>query len=178
MNTKLYSLFVFVYLLIAYCATVQGKKNVNGKNDIYESNMIKKKSQKNYNKGNKHMQRTDEDDAGNFDINYLYKCVYYAYIQTIQNCVNTKVYILKENNEKFYENKKESTHSVSKMEKRKAKAEKIAKRQKAYAFAITSITALTILYFMRGYITKSLSNPNSSISKLIKKTVDIKNKNP
>ncbi|SCL83199.1 conserved rodent malaria protein, unknown function [Plasmodium chabaudi adami] len=178
MNKKLYSLFVFVYLLIVYCATAQGNKNGNGKGDRHESNVIKKKYKKNYNKGNKHMQRTDEDDAGTFDIKYLYKCVYCAYIQTIQNCVNTKVYILKENNENFDENKKESTHSVSKMEKRRAKAEKIAKRQKAYAFAITSITALTILYFMRGYITNSLSNPNSSISKLIKKTVAIKNPKP
>ncbi|CAD2110675.1 hypothetical protein YYG_05096 [Plasmodium vinckei petteri] len=143
MNKKLYSLFVFVYLIIVYCATVQGKKNVNGKNDRHEPNMIKKKYKKNYNKDTKYVQRTDEDGTD----------------------------ILKENN-------KESPHSISKEEKRRAKAEKIAKMHKAYAFSITSITALTILYFIRGYITNSLSNPNSNTSKLIRKAVDIKNKKP
>ncbi|CAD2110597.1 conserved rodent malaria protein, unknown function [Plasmodium vinckei] len=143
MNKKLYSLFVFVYLIIVYCATVQGKKNVNGKNDRHEPNMIKKKYKKNYNKDTKYVQRIDEDGTD----------------------------ILKENN-------KESTNSISKEEKRRAKAEKIAKRNIAYAFSITSITALTILYFIRGYITNSLSNPNSNTSKLIRKAVDIKNKKP
>ncbi|CAD2088764.1 conserved rodent malaria protein, unknown function [Plasmodium vinckei lentum] len=143
MNKKLYSLFVFVYLIIVYCATVQGKKSVNEKNDRHEPNMIKKKYKKNYNKDNKYVQITHEDGTD----------------------------ILKENNKK-------STHSVSKEEKRRAKAKKIAKTNIAYAFSITSITALTILYFIRGYITNSLSSPNSKISKIIDKTVDIKNQKP
>ncbi|KEG00244.1 hypothetical protein YYE_04912 [Plasmodium vinckei vinckei] len=143
MNKKLYSLFVFVYLIIVYCATVQGNKNPNGKNDRHGPNMIKKKYKKNYNKDNKYVQRIDEDVTD----------------------------ILKENN-------KESTHSVSKEEKRRAKAEQIAKMHKAYGFTITSLTALTILYLIRGYIVNSLSNSNSNISQLIKKSVDIKNQKP
>ncbi|SCL83132.1 hypothetical protein PCHDK_000492200 [Plasmodium chabaudi adami] len=150
MNKKLYSLFVFVYLLIAYCATVQGNKNVNGKGDRHESNVIKKKYKKNYNKGNKHMQRSDEDYTD----------------------------ILKENNENFDENKKESAQSISKMGKRRPKNEEISKRMIAYVFGITSITAVAILYYMQECVENTLSNPNSNISKLIDKAVAIKYKKP
>ncbi|CDU15987.1 uncharacterized protein PY17X_0115800 [Plasmodium yoelii] len=65
MNTKLYSLFVFIYLIVVYCATVQGNKN--GKNDVHEPNGINKKSNK---KDNKHVQKTDGiEDYENFDKN-------------------------------------------------------------------------------------------------------------
>ncbi|CAD2099407.1 conserved rodent malaria protein, unknown function [Plasmodium vinckei brucechwatti] len=144
MNKKLYSLFVFVYLIIVYCATIQGKKNDNGKNDRHAPSFIKKAYQNGQNKdNNKQVQRTAEDGID----------------------------ILKENN-------KESTYSVSKEEKRRAKAKKISKMHKAYAFGITSITAFTILYLIRGYIASSLSNPNSDMSKLIRKTIAVKNQQP
>ncbi|SCL89110.1 conserved rodent malaria protein, unknown function [Plasmodium chabaudi adami] len=67
MNKKLYSLFAFIYLIIVYCATVQGSRNDNGKYYDDEPNMIKKRYQKNYKQGNKYMQRTDEYDAENRD---------------------------------------------------------------------------------------------------------------
>ncbi|EAA15602.1 hypothetical protein YYC_01825 [Plasmodium yoelii 17X] len=85
MNTKLYSLFFFIYLIIVYCATVQGNKNSNGKADGHGLSFIKKVYQNSNNK-DKHMLRTDEDGIGTFNIKYLYKCVYYTYIQIIQNC--------------------------------------------------------------------------------------------
>ncbi|SBW38146.1 Plasmodium exported protein, unknown function [Plasmodium berghei] len=93
MNTKLYSLFVFIYLIIVYCATVHGNKNDNGKNNGNGLSFIKKIYQNDNNKDNKHVQRTGEDGIGTFDIKYLYKCFCYVYIQVIQNCVNTKVCI-------------------------------------------------------------------------------------
>ncbi|EAA21848.1 hypothetical protein [Plasmodium yoelii yoelii] len=73
MNTKLYSLFVFICLIIVYCATVQGSKD-NGKNGVYELKMIKKKHKKN-NKDNKHVQRAgeDEDEDDNIDYTNLVK---------------------------------------------------------------------------------------------------------
>ncbi|SCN58570.1 conserved rodent malaria protein, unknown function [Plasmodium chabaudi adami] len=67
MNKKLYSLFAFIYLIIVYCATVQGSRNDNGKYYDDEPNMIKKRYQKNYKQDNKYMQRADEYDAENRD---------------------------------------------------------------------------------------------------------------
>lgn len=93
MNKKLYSLFAFIYLIIVYCATAQGSRNANGKYYEDESSVIKKRYQKNYKRGNKYLQRTDEDDTGSFYIKHLYKYVYYPYIQIIQNFVNAKVCI-------------------------------------------------------------------------------------
>ncbi|VTZ66186.1 conserved rodent malaria protein, unknown function [Plasmodium chabaudi chabaudi] len=65
MNKKLYSLFAFIYLIIVYCATAQGSRNANGKYYEDESSVIKKRYQKNYKRGNKYLQRTDEDDTEN-----------------------------------------------------------------------------------------------------------------
>ncbi|CAD2083601.1 conserved rodent malaria protein, unknown function [Plasmodium vinckei brucechwatti] len=147
MNKKLYSLVVFIYIIIAYCATVQGNRGANGKNGGNDPSMIIKRYQKNYSKGNKHMQRTDEDDTEN----------------------NEELY---EN----YEINKALMHSVNEKEKEVAKGlHRILKVHKAFTFGIFTLLTLNILTIIRGYIASSLSNPNSHISQLIDKAVDNKN---
>ncbi|KEG00247.1 conserved rodent malaria protein, unknown function [Plasmodium vinckei vinckei] len=147
MNKKLYSLFVFIYIIIAYCATVQGNRGTNAKNGGNDPSMIKKRYQKNYNKGNKHMQRTDEDDTEN----------------------NEEFY---EN----YKINKALMHSVNENEKEVIKGfHKILKMHKALTFGIFTLVTLNILAIIRGYFASSISSPNSHISQLIDNAVDNKN---
>ncbi|CAD2095125.1 conserved rodent malaria protein, unknown function [Plasmodium vinckei] len=148
MNKKLYSLFAFVYLIIVYCATAQGKTNINGKNDIHGSNMIKKRYPQNYKKGNKRMERTNEDDEEN----------------------NEEFY---EN----YEINKALMHSANEKESEVIKGiNKILTIHKAFTFGIFTLVTLNILAIIREYVATSISNPNSHISQLINKAVN-KNQN-
>ncbi|CAD2083684.1 conserved rodent malaria protein, unknown function [Plasmodium vinckei lentum] len=147
MNKKLYSLFFFIYIIIAYCATAQGNRGNNGKNGGNVQSMIKKRYQKNNNKGNKYMQRTNEDDTEN----------------------NEEFYA-------NYEINKALMHSVNEKEKEVIKGlHKILRIHKAFTFGIFTLVALNILAIIRGYVASSLSNPNSHISQLIEKVVDNKN---
>ncbi|ETB63501.1 hypothetical protein YYC_00025 [Plasmodium yoelii 17X] len=142
MNKKLYSLFFLIYLIVLYCATVQGNKDDNGKNDRHGKNIIKK----NYNKNNKQMKGTNEDHT--------------------------------EDNEEFdenYEDNKESMSLINKKEKKESKANKLSKIQKAYAFGITTVIALNILFLLKNYVNNNLADPNGHIPKLINKAIAIKN---
>ncbi|CXH17083.1 hypothetical protein PBNK65E_000516800 [Plasmodium berghei] len=152
MNTKLYSLFVFIYLIIVYCATVQGNKN-NEKNDRHGINVIKKKNKKNYNKDDKHVERPDEDEDED-DIEY---------------------------NKEFYKNykaNKKYINSVKEEEKRKLEATHLSKIHKAYTLGICTLIILNSLFFFRDWVLQSISNPNSYINQLIQKKIDNKNKKP
>ncbi|CAD2094967.1 hypothetical protein YYG_04771 [Plasmodium vinckei petteri] len=148
MNKKLYSLFAFIYIIIAYCATVQGRnRDINGKNGGNGPSMIKKRYPQNYKKGNKRMERTNEDDEEN----------------------NEEFY---EN----YEINKALMHSANEKESEVIKGiNKILTIHKAFTFGIFTLVTLNILSIIREYVASSISNPNSHISQLINKSVDNKN---
>ncbi|CDU15843.1 conserved rodent malaria protein, unknown function [Plasmodium yoelii] len=146
MNTKLYSLFVFICLIIVYCATVQGSKD-NGKNGVYELKMIKKKHKKN-NKDNKHVQRAGEDEDEDDNIEF--------YIN--------------------YKSNKDYTNLVKEEEKRNEEVKRLSKMHKAYTLGMSTIIFLSTLFLIRDCVLESISRPDSYISQFIKKRIDNKYK--
>ncbi|ETB63244.1 hypothetical protein YYC_00083 [Plasmodium yoelii 17X] len=148
MNTKLYSLFVFICLIIVYCATVQGSKD-NGKDGVYELKVIKKKHKKNYNKDNKQVQRADENkDEDEGDIEF--------YIN--------------------YKSNKDYTNLVKEEEKRNEEVKRLSKMHKAYTLGMSTIIFLSTLFLIRDCVLESISRPDSYISQFIKKRIDNKYK--
>ncbi|SCL83620.1 conserved rodent malaria protein, unknown function [Plasmodium chabaudi chabaudi] len=139
MNTKLYSLFVFVYLIIVYCATVQGNKNDSGKNDRNAPSFIKKVYQNNQNKdNNKQVQRTAED--GDIIIDILKK----EYVD--RNIIQL----------------------IDAVDKKESKLKKINERKNLYkvlAMSLSALLAFKVIYDIRQQYKNIATNPNSVINK-------------
>ncbi|SCL87883.1 conserved rodent malaria protein, unknown function [Plasmodium chabaudi chabaudi] len=139
MNTKLYSLFVFVYLIIVYCATVQGNKNDSGKNDRNAPSFIKKVYQNNQNKdNNKQVQRTAED--GDIIIDILKK----EYVD--RNIIQL----------------------IDAVDKKESKLKKINERKNLYkvlAMSLSALLAFKVIYDIRQQYKSIATNPNSVINK-------------
>ncbi|KEG03778.1 hypothetical protein YYE_00678 [Plasmodium vinckei vinckei] len=151
MNKKLYSLFVFVYLIIVYCATVQGTKNANGNNDRHAPSFIKKVYQNGQNKdNNKQVERTAEDGIGTFDIKYLYKC-------------DIIIDILK----KEYVDKN-IIQLIDAVDKKDSKLKKTNDRKNLYkvlAMSLSALLAFRFIYDIKQQYMNSVANPNSMINK-------------
>ncbi|CAD2106222.1 conserved rodent malaria protein, unknown function [Plasmodium vinckei lentum] len=141
MNKKLYSLFVFVYLIIVYCATVQGNKNDNGKNDRLAPSFIKKVYQNNQNKdNNKQVQRTAEDGIGDIIIDILKK----EYVD------------------------KNIIQLIDAVDKKESKLKKINEKKNLYkilAMSLSALLAFRFIYDIKQQYTRSVANPNSMINK-------------
>ncbi|CXH16428.1 Plasmodium exported protein, unknown function [Plasmodium berghei] len=151
MNTKLYSLFVFIYLIIVYCATVHGNKNDNGKNNGNGLSFIKKIYQNDNNKDNKHVQRTGEDGIGDVIVDILKKEYVDPHIIKLVDIVN----------------------------KKENKLKKINERKHIYQLLAMSLGALFIsrlIYDIKGQYMSSIENPNSMINKLKNKLTTKKTK--
>ncbi|WBY61327.1 hypothetical protein Py17XNL_001401498 [Plasmodium yoelii yoelii] len=140
MNTKLYSLFFFIYLIIVYCATVQGNKNSNGKADGHGLSFIKKVYQNSNNK-DKHMLRTDEDGIGDVVIDILKKEYVDPHIIKLVDIVNKKESKLKKTNERKH-------------------------LYKLLAMSLSALFIFRLIYDIRGQYISSIENPNSMINKL------------
>ncbi|CAD2106392.1 conserved rodent malaria protein, unknown function [Plasmodium vinckei brucechwatti] len=141
MNTKLYSLFVFVYLIIVYCDIVQGNKNDNGKNDRHTPSFIKKVYQNGQNKdNNKQVQRTAEDGIGDIIIDILKK----EYVD------------------------KNIIQLIDAVDKKESKLKKTNERKNLYkvlAMSLSALLAFKFIYDIKQQYMSSAANPNSIISK-------------
>ncbi|VEV59427.1 conserved rodent malaria protein, unknown function [Plasmodium vinckei vinckei] len=141
MNKKLYSLFVFVYLIIVYCATVQGTKNANGNNDRHAPSFIKKVYQNGQNKdNNKQVERTAEDGIGDIIIDILKK----EYVD------------------------KNIIQLIDAVDKKDSKLKKTNDRKNLYkvlAMSLSALLAFRFIYDIKQQYMNSVANPNSMINK-------------